>query len=160
MAITPGKFRTEADMLVHLLPVQAHIFRTERNVAVNRLFKELVFRVLKHQTDAEADGAQRLLGAVDVLFSEQYTSGDRLQKPVEMLDERALAAAGMAEERRILTGGDGEIYIVESDLFKRSPGAVNAPDGLQTDIGHNEKPLLMDFFFKPPDDGIGGVRVG
>ena len=147
-------------MLVHLLPVQAHIFRTERNVAVNRLFKELVFRVLKHQTDAEADGAQRLLGAVDVLFSEQYTSRGRLQKSVEMLDERALAAAGMAEERRILTGGDGEINIVESDLFKRSPGAVNAPDGLQTDIGHNEKPLLMDFFFKPPDDGIGGVRVG
>ncbi len=77
-----------------------------------------------------------------------------------MLDERAFAAAGMTEQRRILTGRDGEINIVESDLFKRSPGAVYVPDRLQTDIGHNERPLLMDFFFKPAYDCIGGVRVG
>ena len=142
--IDSGKLCAEADMLVHLPLVQSHVFRTERNVTVNRLFKELVFRVLEHQTDTEPDGAQRLLGAVDVLFSEQHAPRGGLQKPVEMLDERALAAAGMTEQRRVLTGGDGEINIVESDLFKRSPGAVYAPERLQTDIGHNEKPLLMD----------------
>ena len=46
--IDSGKLCAEADVLVHLLLVQSHVFRTERNVTVNRLFKELVFRVLEH----------------------------------------------------------------------------------------------------------------
>ena len=118
-------------MLVHLLLVQSHVFRTERNVTVNRLFKELVFRVLEHQTDTEPDGAQRLLGAVDVLFPEQHAPRGGLQKPVEMLDKRALAAAGMTEQRRILTGGRDQ-YCRERPFQTESRRCIRTgetPDG-------------------------------
>ena len=74
-----------------------------------------------------------------------------------MLDQGALAAAGVAQQRQILAGGDLQRHIVQGDFFKRSSLTVHMPQGLQTDIRHNNDPLC---FNKERRDGVRGVFRG
>ena len=57
----------------------------------------------------------------------------RCEQPVEVLDERALAGARVADDAHELPGRDGEINIVDGDFFKRCPGTVGVPEMIHPD---------------------------
>ena len=118
---------------IDLLGGEAGVFRAEGDVPVHRLLKELVLGVLKDKPDLKAHVARGLLAAVNVLPVEKHGAGCRREQPVEVLDERAFAGARVADDAHELSGGDGEINIVDSDFFKRCPGTVGVPEVIHPD---------------------------
>ena len=137
-----GKAGAKAHMLIDLSVGQAHVLRPEGDVPVNRFLKQLVLRILEHQTHTEADITQRLLGAVYVLPVKQNAAGRGREQSVQMLDQSAFPASGVAEDRHVLTGRYIQRYIVQRGFFKGSAAAVHVPKRLKTDICHNDFPLI------------------
>lgn len=68
-------------MPVQLFRGQAHVSRTERNVFPNRLFKELVLRILEYQPYVEPDVPQGLLASADILPAEEDPAPGGFQQP-------------------------------------------------------------------------------
>jgi hypothetical protein len=63
----------------------------------DRLFKELVFGILKHHTDQRANLLSKLFfSRVETIH--QNRAGRWQQQPVEMLNKRALAGAGVPDD--------------------------------------------------------------
>ena len=114
-----------ADAGVDLVLGQAHVFGAEGDISVDRLFKQLILRVLEHQTDVEADLAGELHVLPDIAAFKQHAAGRRLQKAVHMLHQRRLAGAGMADEADKLTSADRQADIGKRSVFKRRIGAVD-----------------------------------
>ena len=128
-----GKARGLAHALIDLLRGEPGIFRAEGNVLIHRLLKELVLGILKDEADLKAHVARGGLAAVDVLPVEEHGAGRRHEQAVEVLNERALAGARVADDAHELPGGDGEINIVDGDFFKRRSGAVDVPEMIRPD---------------------------
>ena len=118
---------------IDLLGGEAGVFRAEGNVLIHRLLKELVLGILKDEADLKAHVACGGLAAVDVLPVEEHGAGRGREQAVEVLDERALAGARVADDAHELPGGDGEINIVDGDFFKRRSGAVDVPEMIRPD---------------------------
>ena len=89
--------------------------------------------ILKDQPDLKAHVARGGLAAVNVLPVEEHGAGRRREQTVEVLDERALAGARVADDAHELPGGDGEVNIVDGDFFKRCPGTVDVPEVIHPD---------------------------
>ena len=114
------------DPAVDLLLAQLHVLRAEGNILIDRLLKELILRVLKHQTHMEFCLPDAGLALPDVTAVEQDLAGGGLKQSVQMLDQGGFAGAGMAHDADILTGIDGKINIRQSLMLKRCPLTVNA----------------------------------
>ena len=114
-----------ADTRVDLVFGKAHVFRAEGDIGVDSFLKQLIFRVLEHQTDAEADLAGELGVLPDVAAVKQHMAGRRLQKAVHMLHQRGFAGAGMADEADELTPADRQIDVRKRRVFKRRIRAVD-----------------------------------
>jgi hypothetical protein len=67
--------------LPDLIVGELHVFRAEGDVFVYGVFKELVFRVLKDQSDTEPDRPQDVLRFIDVAAVYENCSGNRLIRP-------------------------------------------------------------------------------
>jgi len=92
-----------------------------------------VLGILKDEADLKAHVACGGLAAVDVLPVEEHGAGRGREQAVEVLDERALAGARVADDAHELPGGDGEINIVDGDFFKRRSSAVDVPEMIRPD---------------------------
>ena len=128
-----GKARGLAHARIDLFRGELGVFRAEGDVLIYRLLKELVLGILKDQPDLKAHVARGGLAAVNVLPVEEHGAGRRCEQPVEVLDERALAGARVADDAHELPGRDGEINIVDGDFFKRCPGTVGVPEMIHPD---------------------------
>ena len=107
-----------------LLFTQAHVLRTERDIAVNGLFKQLILRILEHQPDTEAALPRCFLVLPDVRPVQQDLAGRRAQQAVQMLDERRFAGAGVPDDAEELPLFHGEAHVLDGIVLKRRSGAV------------------------------------
>ena len=76
------KFGGAAHAAVNLRAVESHIFRPERDIFIDGLFKKLILRILETKPNPEPCGAQGALIFVDILAAEQNSAGIGLQKSV------------------------------------------------------------------------------
>lgn len=124
------KFGGAAHAAVNLRAVESHIFRPERDIFIDGLFKELILRILETKPNPEPCGAQGALVFIDILAAEQNSAGIGLQKSVEMLKKGALTGAGMTDYSDyfalfklhvyILDSGDGSshaVFIIVGEIF-------------------------------------------
>ena len=72
------QLRGAADPAVHFFLVQAHILRPEGNILIYRLFKELVFRILKHQANPKPGLPGKLFVRPDIPAVQQDLTGGGL----------------------------------------------------------------------------------
>ena len=128
-----GKARGLAHARIDLLRGEFGVFRAEGDVLIHRLLKELVLGILKDEPDLKAHVARGGLAAVNVLPVEEHGARRRREQTVEVLDERALAGARVADDAHELSGGDGKVNIVDGDFFKRCPGTVDVPEVIHPD---------------------------
>ena len=78
----PDKFGGAAHAAVNLRAVESHIFRSERDIFIDSLFKQLILRILEAKPHPEPCGAQGALVFIDILAAEQNFAGIGLQKSV------------------------------------------------------------------------------
>ena len=128
-----GKLRCKADCrhgfahaLVNLGLRQFHVGRAVGNVLRDGLLEQLVFRILEHQTDAEARFAAALaLGIPDGLAVEQDLALGRLQQTVQVLNERRLARTGVTDHTENFAFFDFQVNMVKRNTLKGGACAVN-----------------------------------
>ena len=82
------KARRVMHAAVDLFFGKAHVARSESDITVNGLFKKLVLRVLEHQPHAEAHTPDLFGIRPDILAAEINMPRRRLQKAVQVLDQR------------------------------------------------------------------------
>ena len=114
-----------ADTLVHLLSLQLLIFGTEGDISIDRLFKQLIFRILEHQTNLEAHVAGGNFSGKNILSFIVHSATGGLQKPVQMLDEGRFPRACMTDQPHKLPLRDFNVNVVDSGIFKRSAHTVS-----------------------------------
>ena len=129
-----GELRRLAHARVDLLLGELHVPRSEGDVAVYRLLKELILRILEHDADLPLDVAAAEFVFVDVPAADEDLAGRGLQQGVEMLDKGGFARAGMSDDPHELPLRDREAYVLYGDFFKGSPRAVYVAQLLHTDL--------------------------
>ena len=100
----PRKFLIETDLLHRTLDARVDLFfgqlqvsGAEGDVLRHRFLKQLVFRILKHQTNPKTALPCKCLIGPDILTVQQNRTGGGLQKPVEMLHQGGFTGAGMTD---------------------------------------------------------------
>ena len=96
------------------------VFRAEGDILGDGLLKQLVFRILEDQSDPLSKGAPVHMLAVQVFSVDEDLPGGGFEQPVQMLDKRGFAAAGMADDADEFPVVNAEGHIVEGD---RAQGA-------------------------------------
>ena len=105
---------------------QLHVGRAVGNILCDGLLEQLVFRILEHQTDAEARFAAALaLGIPDGLAIEQDLAFGRLQQTVQVLNERRLARTGVTDHTEDFAFFDFQVNMVKRNTLKGGACAVN-----------------------------------
>ena len=89
---------TYRDAAGNLLLVEPHVPGTERDVLPDRLLKQLILRVLEHQTDTECEGTHLLRIRPYLVPADKNLAGGRLIEPVQQLDKRGFSGAGMPHQ--------------------------------------------------------------
>ena len=110
--------------LVDLLLGELHVLRSEGDVLVYRLLKELILRVLEHESHLALDVAAGDLVLVYILSRAEYFARARREQRVQVLYEGGLSRSRMAYNSDELPMRYGKVYSVYGHLFKRSAGAV------------------------------------
>ena len=121
---------------VDLLRIQPHVAGAEGDVPGHGLLKQLVFRILEYQPYlfAHLQQAYALLGQVQPIH--HHAAGCGLDEPVQMLHQRGLAAARVAQKANELAVLDGQAHIVERHGGKGASGHVGVRKMLYLD-GHS-----------------------
>ncbi len=119
--INAGKAHGAFDTLVHFSPVASKVLRPESDILRYGFFEELMLRVLEYHPGGMALGHGILrfcckIDAVDGDFAAR-----RMDEPVQMLDERGLAAPRMSDDADEFALIDREIDMRKRRLFKRDP---------------------------------------
>ena len=84
--------------MIQLVPGFSLISGAESDVLVHCFLKQLIFRVLEHQTHLEANLPDLLRLRPDILPPQQDLSCRWLEQTVQMLDQGGFAGAGMADD--------------------------------------------------------------
>ena len=112
------------DSPVNFRLVKTHVARAICNVFVNGFFKQLILRVLEHQSHPEAH-LPYFLGLCPNILSFQINMAlRRLQQPVQVLDQGGLAGAGMADNPQKLPGHHFQIHMLHRIALERRSGTV------------------------------------
>ena len=119
------KARGLPDTAVNLFFVQTHILGAEGNVPVDRLLKELILRVLEHQSHPEPGLPGQLLVRPDVHPVQKHLAGGGLQKAVHLLHQGGFSGACMSDNADKLSGFQGKGDIVQSLVLKGRARTVN-----------------------------------
>ena len=98
---------------VHFLFRKAHIQGAKGDVFVHRLFKQLIFRVLKHKPHQKAEAADVLGVLPNVLAVNIHLALCGPVDAVKMADEGAFAAAGRANDAHKASLFNGKADIVQ-----------------------------------------------
>lgn len=69
-----GIFHTLVDFLIR----KPHVVRPERDILIDRFFKQLILRILEHQPDLKANGRRVIVFGIDVFAIQKYGPGGRL----------------------------------------------------------------------------------
>ena len=118
----PGRL---AHPTVDLLLVQPHVFGAEGDIFVDRIVKELVFRILKNQPHPEPHGADLLGIGPDVLPIEQDSARSGAKQAIEVLHQGRLARAGMTDDPDALPLFDAQADIRDGVLAKGGIFPIN-----------------------------------
>ena len=120
----PDKAGGIAYPAVYLRLVESHILRTEGDIAVDRLLKQLIFGILKYESDAEAHIPYLFRLLPYVASAEQHLSFGRSEQPACELNYGRLSRAGVTDKSgyHALLKRYGEIF--QRALFKRRSDAV------------------------------------
>ena len=118
------KTRRAQHALVNFILAETHIFRSERDVAVRGLFKKLRLGVLEHQPHTKAHLPREFFVLPNILTVKQHAPGGWLKQPVQVLDERGLARAGVPDQPQKFTALYFQAHILKRDVLKGRPGAV------------------------------------
>ena len=123
--LQPDRNRRLSHPLFNLGGGKAHICRAKRDVLIDRLLEELVFRILEHQPHLEPVGAA--VGAVrpEVGAVDEDSPRGGFEQSVEMLDQGAFARTGMPDHPDKLPLLDLEVDILDRRFFKRGVGGIN-----------------------------------
>ena len=123
---------------VDLVVVQAHVFRAEGDVLIHRLLKELILRVLEHQPHLEAHVADLRVGSAQMSRALETGSCPAvgLQQAVEVLDQRGLAGARVADDAEKLPRRAIDRLTPSSGAARKGrPVAVGMASGPRSSIG-------------------------
>ena len=105
--------------------VQAEISRAEGHILRNGLFEQLMLRILKHQTDPQAQLVQLILLLVEDIPSVHINrTRGRLQKTVQMLNECRFAGPCMSDQPDKASVFYFQVDILQGSVFERSPLGV------------------------------------
>ena len=127
----PNKLGGLAHPAVDLPLVQPHVFGAEGDILIDGLLKELVLRVLKHQSHLEAGLAGALLALPDIPALEEDAAGGGLEQPVEVLDEGGFARAGVADDAQVLPAVGGKVHVHQGPVFKGGTGGIDVAQALR-----------------------------
>ena len=137
--INAGKAHGAFDTLVHFFLVASKVLRPESDILRYGFFEELMLRVLEYHPGGMAlgHGILRLCCKIDAVDGD--FAARRMDEPVQMLDERGLAAPRMSDDADEFALIDREIDMRKRRLFKRGSFAVNVAYIFDT-YGHNASP--------------------
>ena len=127
----PNKLGGLAHPAVDLPLVQPHVFGAKGDILIDGLLKELVLRVLKHQSHLEAGLAGALLALPDIPALEEDAAGGGLEQPVEVLDEGGFARAGVADDAQVLPAVGGKVHVHQGPVFKGGTGGIDVAQALR-----------------------------
>ena len=119
-----GEGRRPAHPPGDLLLAQAHVFGAESDVFINRLLKQLVLRVLEHQTHRKANLADVLPLGPDILAVQQHLAAGGLQNAVEVGDQGGFAAAGGPDDAHKVALFHREAHVLQRGGGVRHAGVV------------------------------------
>ena len=103
---------------------QTHVGRTIGDVLCHSFLEQLIFRILEHQSDAEAHLTDAGIFVPDVRTVQQYLTGGRAEQTVKVLNQRGFARAGVTDQTDKFAALDGKGDAVQCAAFKRGSRAV------------------------------------
>ena len=122
--IEADEFCRLVDALIDLRLVEAHILRAEGDVLIARFLKELVLRVLEHQTRQETEIPDLFrLGPEVAAINDDLAAGGFVQT-VHVGDEGALAGAGGSDDAHEIALFHLKAHIVQRGDCVRHTGVV------------------------------------
>ena len=115
--IEADEFCRLVDALIDLRLVEAHILRAEGDVLIARFLKELVLRVLEHQTRQETEIPDLFrLGPEVAAINDDLAAGGFVQT-VHVGDEGALAGAGGTDDAHKIS-----LFHLKAHVIQRGDG--------------------------------------
>ena len=109
---------------VDLLLVKSHVGGTKGDVFIYRLFKQLVLRILEHQTHLEPGHTGALGIGPDVLPLKEHLAGGGFQQAVEVLNKGGFPRAGVADDAQVLPLIGGKVHIQQGGALEGSARRV------------------------------------
>ena len=124
IVVDADKPRGIAYSAVYLRLIEPHILRTEGDITIYRLLKELILGVLKYESDAKAHVSYLFRILPDVASSEQHLTLSRAEQPAGELNYGRLSRAGVTDKSgyHALLKRYGEFF--QRALLKRRSDAV------------------------------------
>ena len=110
------------------------ILRSETDILQHRCLKDLVFRVLEHQTDPEPELPHRVSVLIDLLSIDKNLPGRSPVQPVQMLNQRRFSRTRMADDPDELPAPDGQADVIERLFLVRGSQAVYVIKMLDSDL--------------------------
>ena len=110
---------------VHLPLVQPHVFRAEGDVLVDGLLKELVLRVLEHQTRQETEIPDLFRFGPEVAAINDDLAAGGFVQTVHVGDEGALAGAGGSDDAHEIALFHLKAHVVQRSDCVRHTGVVD-----------------------------------
>ena len=123
--------------------IQSQIPRTEHHIREHVRLKELVLRILKNKADLRAQGPLVVILFMDIFSIVEDPSLRRFQKPVQELDQRGFAGAGVADQADKLIFRDLQAHILQGCRLHGRPDLVYIADVFQFD-SHAVKSLSTE----------------
>ena len=110
--------------MIQLVPGLSLISGAESDVLVHCFLKQLIFRILEHQTHLEADLPDLFRLRPDVLPPQQDLSCRWLEQTVQRLDQGGFAGAGMADDPQEFSLVHIKAHVLHGTALERRSGAI------------------------------------
>ena len=123
--IEADEFCRLVDALIDLRLVEAHILRAEGDVLIARFLKELVLRVLEHQTRQETEIPDLFRLGPEVAAINDDLAAGRFVQTVHVGDEGALAGAGGSDDAHEIALFHLKAHVVQCGDCVRHTGVVD-----------------------------------